>query len=164
MLLQSVTVFAASSIVNSSVFLSAYVDVTYVFFGTISNIFSYLDTLLRPGMYLIKFASACPLSHKSPSLSTFPYTSFKFNVLSIDKTAETSFNGFRVSPNLILLLVSLCIFVQKNKANRVLSNEFLLTLTKFYKIILLYGVLLFFFSIKIIHQSFPTYNFLFFSL
>ena len=59
----------------------------------------------------------------------------------------------------------LCIFFfQKNNTNRVLSNEFLSTLTKFYKINLLYRVLLFSFSIKIIHHTFPNYNFLFFSL
>ena len=47
-------------------------------------------------MYLIKLASAVPLSQKSPSLSTFLNTSFKLDVLSMDKTAEVSFNGFRV--------------------------------------------------------------------
>ena len=89
MLLQFVNVFAASSIVHSSGFLSAYVDIEYAFFGTILNIFPCLKKLLRPGMYLIKLASACPLSHRSPSFSTFPNTSFKFDVLSIDENAET---------------------------------------------------------------------------
>ena len=70
-----------------------------LFFGTILNNFPCFETLLRPGMYLIKLASACPLSHRPRSLLTFPNTSFKFDVLSIDKTAETSFNGFRISPN-----------------------------------------------------------------
>ena len=69
-------------------FLSVYVDVAYAFFGAILNIFPCLETLLKPGMYLIKLASACPLSHKSPSLSTFPNTSFKLDVLPIDETAE----------------------------------------------------------------------------
>ena len=76
-----------------------YVDVAYAFFGTILNIFPYLETLLKPGKYLIKLASAVPLFHKSPSLSTFPNTSFKLDALSMDETVETLFNGFRVSPN-----------------------------------------------------------------
>ena len=50
-------------------------------------------------MYLIKLASAVPLSYKSPSLSNFPNKFFKLDVLSIDETAETLFNGFRVLPN-----------------------------------------------------------------
>ena len=93
-------------------FLSPYVDVAYAFFGAIVNIFPCLETILRPRMYLIKLASACPLSHRSPSLSTFPNTFFKFGIF-IAKTTETLFNGFRVLPNLILLLISLCIFFQK---------------------------------------------------
>ena len=74
--------------------LVVYVDVVYACFGTILNIFSCLETLCKPRMYLIKLASAIPLSYKSLSLS-----SLKFDVSSIDETAETSFNGFRVSPN-----------------------------------------------------------------
>ena len=79
--------------------LVVYVDVVYACFGTILNIFSCLETLCKPRMYLIKLASAIPLSYKSLSLSTFPNTSLKFDVSSIDETTETSFNGFRVSPN-----------------------------------------------------------------
>ena len=99
MLLQFVNAFATTSIVNSSVFLSVHVDVAHAFFGTMLSIFPYLKTLVRRGMYLIKLASTCPLSHRSPSLSTFPNTSFKFDVLSIAETTETLFNGFRVLPN-----------------------------------------------------------------
>ena len=80
-------------------FFIVYVDVAYAIFGTILNIFPCLETLLKPGMYLIKLASAVPLSHKSPSLSTFQNMSFTLDVLSMDKTAETLFNGFRISPN-----------------------------------------------------------------
>ena len=125
-------------------FLSAYVPVTHAFLGTVLKIFPYLKTLLRSGMYLIKLASACPLSNSSLSLSIFPNTSFKFDVLSI------AFFSLH--------------FFQKNNANRVSSNEFLLTLKQFYKINLLYRSLLFPFSMKIIHHVFPTYNLLFFSL
>ena len=94
-LLQFVNAFAASS----SVFLSVHVDLAQAFFGTMLNFFPYLKTLVRCGMYLSKLASACPLSHRSPSLSTFPNTSFKFDVLSIAETTETLLNGFRVLPN-----------------------------------------------------------------
>ena len=80
-------------------FLSVYVDVAYAFFGAILNISPCLETLLRPVMYVIKLASACPISHKYPSLSTFPNTSFKLELLSIYGTAETSFKRFRLSPN-----------------------------------------------------------------
>ena len=109
-------------------------------------------------MYLIKLASVVPLSHKCPSLSTFPNTSFKLDVLSIIETAETLLNFTQL--NFVAYF-----FSKKNThTNRVLSNEVLLTLTKFYKINLLYRVLLFSFSIKIIHHTFPTYVFLVFSL
>ena len=149
----------------------AYVDVAYAFFGTILNIFPHLEILLRTGMNLIKIASVCPLSHRSPSLSTFPNKFFKFDVLSIDKTAEIHLTDSGFHPTEFGCLILSAFFFQKKKkkkknthTHRVLSNEFLLTLTKFYKINLLYRVLLFSFSIEIIHHTFPTYNFLFFSM
>ena len=71
-------------------------------------------------------------------------------------------SGFHPTGLCCLLLSAF--FLKKSNTNRVLSNEFLLTLTKFYKSNLLYRVFLFSFSIKIIHHTFPTYNLLFFTL
>ena len=105
---------------------------------------------------------SCPISLLAYEL--FPNRSFKLDVLFMDETAETSFNGFRVSFNWILLLICLCIFLKKINKNKVLSSEFLLILTRFYIINLLYRVLHFYFPVKIIHHTFPAYSFLFFSL
>ena len=79
------------------------------------------------------------------------------------RTAETLFNGFRVSTNWILLLISLCIFIKKDNTNRVSSSSFLFILTKFYIIVLLYRVLHFFFFVEIIQHNLSAYNFLLFS-
>ena len=66
-------------------------------------------------MYLIKLASAVPLSHKSPSLSTFRNTSFKLHVLSMDKTAETSFNDLEFHPIEFCYLFLSAFLLKKNK-------------------------------------------------
>ena len=71
----------------------------HTLFCAILNIFPCLEISLGPGTYLIKLASAFPVSHRSPNLSIFANTSFRFDVLSIDETAETSFSGFNLSPN-----------------------------------------------------------------
>ena len=52
-------------------------------------------------------------------------------------------------------------FLEKINTNRVLPNEFLLVLTKIYIINLLYGILHFSFSVKIIHHTFSSNNFCF---
>ena len=129
--------------------------------------FPCLETLVKPGMYLIKLASAVPLSHKSPSLSTFPNTSFKLHVLSMDETAETSFNDLEFHPiEFCYLFLSAFLLKKKKKRNRKRASfsNFLLILTKFYIINLLYRILHFFLFVEIIQHTYPEYNFLLFSL
>ena len=82
----------------------------------------------------------------------------------MDESTETSFKGFRVSPVEFCCLFLSAFLLKKDNPNRVLPSNFLLVLTKFYIIILLYRVLQFFFFVEIIQHSFPAYDFLLFSL
>ena len=101
-------------------------------------------------MYLIKLLSACPLSHKSPSLSTFS------NTYLLMKPLKHRLTDLGFHPNEFCYLF-LSVLFWKNR-NRVLPNEFLLILTKIYMINLLYRVLHFSFSFKIIYYTFQAYN------
>ena len=85
--------------------------------------FPCLETLVKPGMYLIKLALAVPLSRKSPSLSTFPNTSFQLHVLSMDETAETSFNDLEFHP-----IEFCCLFLSAFLLKKKTEKEFRLAI------------------------------------
>ena len=165
MLLQFVNVFVASSIENSSVFLSAYVDAAFSFFWNNIKYFSLPRDINQTWNVSLNLhqPAAYPIGLLAYQLFQTHLLSLTYYLLT--KPLKRRLTGSGIHP---IAYFSLHL-KQKQKPkktpkNRVLSNEFLLTLTKFYKINLLYRVLLFSFSIKIIHHTFPTYNFLFFSL
>ena len=163
-LLQFLCVFATSSIVNSSVFLSLYVDVGYAFFGTISNIFPCLETLLKPGIYLIKLASAVLLSHKSPSYQLLWIHPLSWMCYLWTKLLKRRLTDLEFHPVEFCGLFLSAFLLEKDSTNRNSSCNFLLIVTKFYIIIPLYRVLHFFFFVEIVQHSFPANNFLLFGL
>ena len=164
MLLQFVNVFVASSIENSSVFLSAYVDAAFSFFWNNIKYFSLPRDINQTWNVSLNLhqPAAYPIGLLAYQLFQTHLLSLTYYLLT--KPLKRHLTDSGIHPTEFCCLFLCIFFFQKNNTNRVLSNEFLSTLTKFYKINLLYRVLLFSFSIKIIHHTFPNYNFLFFSL
>ena len=92
-----VCIFAASSVVNSSVFLSLYVDVGYAFSLLLQYQIFFLASKHCLNLECILLTSISgPLVPQISYLINF--SEYILDVLSIDETAGTVFNGFRVLP------------------------------------------------------------------